>query len=41
MNELTQAFDIGFLLGVSLFLILTRHGIVEQLLIWMEKKLLN
>lgn len=37
MNELTQAFDIGILLGLSLFMIFFYHGLIEKLFVWMGK----
>jgi hypothetical protein len=37
VNELNQAFDIGILLGMALFIILAQHGVIDKLLIWLGK----
>ncbi len=37
MNELSQAFDIGILLGISLFMIFAQHGEIDKLIAWIGK----
>jgi len=38
MNATAQAFGIGTLIGIVLFFILARLGMIDKFLWWLEKK---
>lgn len=37
MNATAQAFGIGTLLGIALFFVLARFGVIDRLLHWLDR----
>jgi len=38
MNGMAQAFGIGTIIGISLFFVLAYYGLIDKLILWIEKK---